>query len=145
MKDLTVYTKYSTFINQLTETEDVIQYNSNMTKEDISQFIEQFGAVLSKPGFSQNDMYLNFSRRCTVNNEHRDVHTRIYVPCVDHYQKQYNVFVIHRLENPSKVGALLVTKTQYKEAVNPLCITNANIKDIISEQNFLAMTDVFNA
>lgn len=144
MKDLTVYSRYETFIKQLNQNEDIVVYNDTMNDVLMSEFIRVFGANISKPGFSKNDAILHFSKRCNVKNESRDITTLIYIPCADHYQKQFNVFVINILENRKTHNTYTSTHCQYRETVNLMCISNANVKDIMNEQISLAMKDIMN-
>ena len=147
MKDFTVYSKYETFVKQLTDIDDTVIYNTISTSKYISKFIEHFGIELSKPGFSTNDVMLEIVNRINVNNSHQDVRTLIYIPCVDKYQKQYNVFVMHLID-----ACQLITSTNnitcmyqaYKETVNPMCISNANIKDILQEQKNIVIENLLN-
>lgn len=121
MKDFTVYSKYTTFVNQLKDehTEDITR---QMSKSNLAVLLSNFSADLSKKCYTTNDeeMLIRYNDSVTA---------LIYAPCVDQYQKQYLVCVIYVNAHNKE----LIAKQCYKEAVNPLCISNANIKDILAE------------
>ncbi len=121
MKDFTVYSKYNTFVNQLKDdyTEVVVR---PMPKSNLAVQLGEFSAELSKKCYTTNDSEMTIRYNDSVG-------ALIYVPCVDQYQKQYIVCVIY-VSLPDKK---IISKQCYKESVNPLCISNANIKDILAE------------
>lgn len=121
MKDFTVYSKYETFTNQLSNNElEVVIRPMKASNKDV--YNSQFYCELCKNCYKPNDeeMLIKYKDK---------VIALLYTPCVDHYQKQYIVCVLFVNAETHK----LLGKQCYKEAVNPMCISNANIKDIISE------------
>ena len=121
MKDLTIYSKYTTFVNQLKdEYTEVI--TRPMLKINLEAMLSNFSADLSKKCYRTNDeeMLMRYNN---------SVVALIYAPCVDQYQKQYCVFVIY----VNMLNKECISKQCYKESVNPMCISNANIKDILAE------------
>lgn len=121
MKDFTVYSKYTTFVNQLKD-EHTEVITRPMTKSNLEVQLNNFSADLCKKCFRTNDEEM-------VIRYNDSVAALIYAPCVDQYQKQYVVFVIY----VSMSNNEYIAKQCYKESVNPLCINNANIKDILAE------------
>lgn len=121
MKDFTVYSKYDTFVNQLKDdyTEVVVR---PMSKNHLEVQLSHFSADLCKNCYKTNDEEIAIRYNDSVG-------ALLYVPCVDQYQKQYIVCVIYVRLRDSK----FISKQCYKESVNPLCISNANIKDILAE------------
>lgn len=121
MKDLTVYSKYTTFVNQLKD-EHTEVITRPMTKGNLEAHLGNFSADLSKKCYRTNDeeMIIRYND---------SVAALIYAPCVDQYQKQYIVCVIY----VSMRNNEYIAKQCYKESVNPMCISNANIKDILAE------------
>lgn len=121
MKDFTVYSKYNTFVNQLKDdnTEVVVR---PMPKNNLAVQLGNFSADLYKNCYRTNDeeMAIRYNDAVVA---------LIYVPCVDQYQKQYIVCVTYVSVRDNKI----ISKQCYKESVNPLCISNANIKDILAE------------
>ena len=51
---------------------------------------------------------------------------------------------IMELENKKYTHTYTSTHCQYRETVNLMCISNANVKDIMNEQISLAMKDIMN-
>jgi hypothetical protein len=121
MKDLTIYSKYTTFVNQLKD-ENTEVITRPMTKSNLEVQLSNFSADLSKKCYRTNDEEM-------VIRYNDSVAALIYAPCVDQYQKQYIVCVIY----VSMLNKECIAKQIYKESVNPLCINNANIKDILAE------------
>lgn len=121
MKDFTIYSKYTTFTNQLKDeyTEVVTR---PMSKSNLEAHLNNFSADLSKKCYRTNDEEM-------VIRYNDSVAALIYAPCVDQYQKQYVVFVIY----VSISNKECIAKQSYKESVNTMCISNANIKDILAE------------
>lgn len=121
MKDLTVYSKYTTFVNQLKDDHTEV-ITRPMPKSNLEALLSNFSADLSKKCYRTNDeeMLIRYNN---------SVVALIYAPCVDQYQKQYLVCVIYiSLSNNECVYQQI-----YKESANPMCISNANIKDILAE------------
>lgn len=121
MKDFTVYSKYTTFVNQLKD-EHTEVITRPMTKSNLEVQLNNFSAELSKKCYKTNDEEM-------VIRYNDSVAALIYVPCVDQYQKQYLVCVTYVSMHDKKC----IANQCYKESVNPLCISNANIKDILAE------------
>lgn len=121
MKDFTVYSKYDTFVNQLKDdyTEVVVR---PMSKNHLEVQLSYFSADLCKNSYRTNDAEMAIRYNDSVG-------ALIYAPCVDQYQKQYIVCVIYVSLSDNK----FISKQCYKESVNPLCISNANIKDILAD------------
>jgi hypothetical protein len=121
MKDFTVYSKYSTFVNQLKDdyTKVVVR---PIPKNNLAVQLGNFTADLYKKCYTTNDEEMAIRYNDSVV-------ALIYVPCVDQYQKQYIVCVTY----VSVLDNKIISKQCYKESVNPLCISNANIKDILAE------------
>lgn len=122
MKDYTVYSKYSTFIKQLDDdnlTDIVIR---NISVDNLNAFKDKFYLELYKKCYTQNsvEMALRYNNK---------VSALIYSPCVDQYQKQFIVCVVFVDIATHK----LLGQQCYKEPVNPLCITNLSVKDILAE------------
>lgn len=121
MKDFTIYSKYTTFVNQLKdEYTEVI--TRPMSKSNLEAHLINFSADLSKKCYRTNDeeMIIRYND---------SVAALLYAPCIDQYQKQYVVFVIY----VSMLNKECISKQCYKESANPMCISNANIKDILAE------------
>lgn len=121
MKDFTVYSKYETFTNQLSNNElEVVIRPMKAGNRDI--YNSHFYCDLCKNCYKPNDeeMLIKYKDK---------VIAFLYTPCVDHYQKQYIVCTLFVNAASNKI----IGHQCYKEAVNPMCISNANIKDIISE------------
>lgn len=121
MKDFTVYSKYETFVKQLKDdcTEAIVR---PMSKGNLELQLCNFSSDLRKNCFNTNDEEM-------VIRYNDSVAALIYAPCVDQYQKQYIVCVIYVNMRNNKC----ISKQCYKESVNPLCINNANVKDILAE------------
>jgi hypothetical protein len=121
MKDFTVYSKYDTFVNQLKDdfTKVVVRPTP---KNNLAIHLGNFSADLYKNCYRTNDAEMAIRYNDSVV-------ALIYVPCVDQYQKQYIVCVTY----VSVLNNKIISKQCYKESVNPLCISNANIKDILAE------------
>lgn len=121
MKDFTVYSKYETFVNQLKDdfTEAIIR---PMSKGNLELQLCNFSSELCKNRYNTNDEEM-------VIRYNDSVAALMYAPCVDQYQKQYIVCVIYVNMRNNKC----ISKQCYKESVNPLCINNANVKDILAE------------
>lgn len=121
MKDFTVYSKYETFTNQLSNNElEVIIRPMKAGNRDV--YNSNFYYDLCKNCYKPNDEEMLIKYKDTIA-------ALLYTPCVDHYQKQYIVCVLF----VNKVTNTILGQQCYKEAVNPMCISNTNIKDIISE------------
>lgn len=121
MKDYTVYSKYSTFVKQLDDdklTEIIIR---DIGVDNLSIFNAKFYLELYKKCYTQNavEMSLRYNNK---------VSALIYAPCVDQYQKQFVVCVLFVDIATHK----LLGQQCYKEPVNPLCITNLSVKDILT-------------
>lgn len=127
MKDFTVYSKYETFINQLTDNNiDVTIRNSNTTNYET--MLITFNSELNKKCYTRNDAEMCIKLKDT------NIAALLYVPIVDQYQKQFIICVLFVNTDNNTI----IDKQCYKDAVNPLCITNANIKDILnSMQNIV--------
>ena len=121
MKDFTVYSKYTTFVNQLND-EHIEVVTRPMSKSNLEAHLSNFAADLSKKCYRTNDEEM-------VVRYNDSVAALLYAPCVDQYQKQYLVFVIYVSVRDHKC----ISKQIYTESVNPMCINNANIKDILAE------------
>lgn len=121
MKDFTVYSKYTTFVNQLKD-EHTEVITRPMPKGNLEAQLSNFYADLSKKCFNTNDEEM-------VIRYNDSVIALIYAPCVDQYQKQYLVCVTYA----SMSNKECIAKQCYKESVNPMCISNSNIKDILAE------------
>ena len=123
MKDFTVYSKYTTFVNQLKD-EHTEVITRPMLKINLEAMLSNFSADLSKKCYRTNDeeMLIRYNN---------SVVALIYTPCVDQYQKQYIVCVIYA--SVSNKECIYKHKQCYKESANPMCISNANIKDILAE------------
>ncbi len=121
MKDFTVYSKYTTFVNQLKDDHTEV-ITRPTAKGNLAAMLSNFSADLSKKCYNTNDeeMLIRYND---------SVVALIYAPCVDQYQKQYLVCVIY----VSVLNNNCISKQCYKESVNPMCISNANIKDILAE------------
>lgn len=121
MKDFTVYSKYDTFVNQLKDEYTKVEVRP-LSKSHLAALLCDFSADLSKKCYTTNDSEMAIRYNDSVA-------ALLYAPCVDQYQKQYIVCVIYVSLRDNKC----ISKQSYKESVNPLCISNANIKDILSE------------
>ena len=121
MKDFTVYSKYDTFVNQLKDDYTKVVVRS-MPKNNLAVQLCNFSADLCKKCYGTNDAEMAIRYNDSVV-------ALIYVPCVDQYQKQYIVCVTY----VSVLDNKCISTQCYKESVNPLCISNANIKDILAD------------
>lgn len=121
MKDFTVYSKYETFVKQLSdENTEVVIRNSIASNYDT--MLTAFTSELNKKCYTRNDVEMCIKLKDT------NIATLLYVPIVDQYQKHFIVCVLF----VNTATNTIIDKQCYVETVNPLCINNANIKDILN-------------
>lgn len=122
MKDLTLYSRYSTFAEQLMIA-DIATHIRAIDNEEFTSVYQQLFNELTTKEFNSTVLELDV---CDFDGHDKGSAT-IYTPIIDQYKKQYTIYVLYFDEHGT-----LVNKDIFRDVTSPSQMTKDNVKFIVS-------------